>query len=98
VCGQAGTSSLWTAFNVSGYGAQFSPHAFRSTALTLLRERGFDDRALNCLSPMLIGTRAALPTTIPVMPVIGRVEQPSRVYPTIQCRGLLSGGEGKRPP
>ena len=41
-----GTSTLWTVFNVAGYGGQFSPHGFRSTASTLLRERGFDDRAI----------------------------------------------------
>ncbi len=41
-----GSSTLWTMFSTAGYGGVFSPHGFRSTASTLLREEGFDDRAI----------------------------------------------------
>jgi integrase len=41
-----GSSTLWTMFSTAGYGGIFSPHGFRSTASTLLREEGFEDRAI----------------------------------------------------
>jgi integrase len=41
-----GGSTLWMMFFNAGYGGVFSPHGFRSTASTLLREDGFDDRAI----------------------------------------------------
>jgi integrase len=41
-----GGSTLWMMFFNAGYGGVFSPHGFRSTASTLLREGGFDDRAI----------------------------------------------------
>ena len=41
-----GSSTLWTMFSTAGYGGVFSPHGLRSTGSTLLREEGFDDRAI----------------------------------------------------
>jgi integrase len=39
-----GASTIGRVFNRAGYSGQFSPHGFRSTAATLLREAGFDSR------------------------------------------------------
>jgi integrase len=37
-----GSSTIGAVFVRAGYGGQFSPHGFRSTASTMLREAGFD--------------------------------------------------------
>jgi integrase len=39
-------STLGRVFARAGYAKQFSPHGFRATAATILREEGFDDRAI----------------------------------------------------
>jgi integrase len=39
-----GSSTIGAVFVRAGYGGQFSPHGFRSTASTMLREAGFDSR------------------------------------------------------
>jgi integrase len=41
-----GSSTVGAVFVRAGYVGQFSPHGFRSTASTLLREAGFDDRLI----------------------------------------------------
>ena len=41
-----GSSTLGRVFDRSGYGGRYSPHSLRSTASTLLREAGFDDRLI----------------------------------------------------
>jgi integrase len=41
-----GSSTIGAVFVRAGYAGQFSPHGFRSTASTLLREAGFDDRLI----------------------------------------------------
>jgi integrase len=41
-----GASTIGAVFNRAGYAGQFSPHGFRSTASTLLREAGFADRLI----------------------------------------------------
>jgi integrase len=39
-----GVTTLSAAFVRAGYAGQFSPHGFRATASTMLREAGFEDR------------------------------------------------------
>jgi integrase len=39
-------STIGRVFARAGYARQFSPHGFRATAATILREEGFDDRAI----------------------------------------------------
>jgi integrase len=41
-----GASTLVRVFERAGYGGRFSPHSFRGTAATLLREAGFDSRLI----------------------------------------------------
>ena len=41
-----GSSTIGRVFENAGYGGQFSPHGFRSTASTLLREAGYADRLI----------------------------------------------------
>jgi integrase len=41
-----GSSTIGAVFVRAGYAGQFSPHGFRSTASTLLREAGFEDRLI----------------------------------------------------
>jgi integrase len=41
-----GSSTIGAVFVRAGYAGQFSPHGFRSTASTMLREAGFDDRLI----------------------------------------------------
>jgi integrase len=41
-----GSSTVGAVFVRAGYAGQFSPHGFRSTASTLLREAGFEDRLI----------------------------------------------------
>jgi integrase len=41
-----GSSTIGRVFGNAGYGGKFTPHGFRSTASTLLREAGFEDRLI----------------------------------------------------